>query len=86
MFLIESLPPGALWEITGHSGHDLEAALWSVAFGGHARAGFEDNIFYRPGERATSNAQLVERIVRIAREAEREIASPAEASVMLGLA
>jgi 3-keto-5-aminohexanoate cleavage enzyme len=85
MFLIESLPPGSLWEITGHSGHDLEAALWSVAFGGHARAGFEDNIYYRPGDRATSNAQLIERIVRLAREAEREIASPAEARVMLGL-
>ncbi len=85
MFLIESLPPGALWEVTGHGGHDLQAALWAFALGGHARAGFEDHIFYRPGERASSNAVLIDRIARIARDAERPIASPAEARSMLGI-
>lgn len=85
MFLADTLPPGAIWGATGHGGHDLEVALWSIALGGHARAGFEDNIYYRAGERATSNAQLIERIVRIAREAEREIASPTEARAMLNL-
>lgn len=85
VFLVDTLPAGAIWGATGHGGHDLEVALWSIALGGHARAGFEDNIYYRPGERATSNAQLVERIVRIGREAGREIASPAEARAMLAL-
>jgi len=85
MFLVESLPPGAIWEVTGHGGHDLQAVLWAIALGGHARAGYEDNIFYRPGERATSNAALIDRIVRIAREAGRKIASPAEACILLGL-
>ncbi|HEY64866.1 MAG TPA: 3-keto-5-aminohexanoate cleavage protein [Caldilineae bacterium] len=85
VFLIESVPSGSMWEVTGHGGHDLQAALWAIALGGHARAGFEDNIFYRPGERASSNAMLIERIVRIAREAERPIASPAEVRSMLGI-
>jgi 3-keto-5-aminohexanoate cleavage enzyme len=53
--------------------------------GGHARAGFEDNPFYRPGELAQSNAQLIERLVRLAREIGRSIATPAEAREMLGL-
>lgn len=86
MFLADSLPPGSIWEATGHSGHDLQAALWAVALGGHARAGYEDNIFYRPGERARSNATLIDRIVRIAREAEREIAAASEVRVALNLA
>ncbi|MDD4479360.1 MAG: 3-keto-5-aminohexanoate cleavage protein [Mesotoga sp.] len=53
--------------------------------GGHVRVGFEDNIYYRKGELATSNAQLVERIARIAREYGREIASPDEARAILGI-
>jgi 3-keto-5-aminohexanoate cleavage enzyme len=85
MFLIETVPEDALWVVTGHGGHDLQGALWAIALGGHPRAGYEDNIFYRPGERASSNAQLIERIVRIGREAGREIASPAEARQILNL-
>jgi uncharacterized protein (DUF849 family) len=50
------------------------------------RAGFEDNPFYRPVEAATSNAQLIERLTRIANELGRPIASPAEARRMLRLA
>ena len=86
MFLVDSLPPGSIWEATGHSGHDLQAAVWAIGMGGHARAGYEDNVFYRPGERAKSNAALIDRIVRIAREAEREIASPSDVRKALGLA
>jgi 3-keto-5-aminohexanoate cleavage enzyme len=84
-FLIESLPPGSLWGCAGHSGHDLQAAMWAIAFGGQARAGFEDNVFYQPGQRATSNAQLIERLARITGEAGRAIASPSVARKLLGL-
>ena len=51
----------------------------------HVRVGLEDNIYYRRGELAKSNAQLVERIVRIAKELDRPIATPAQAREMLGL-
>ena len=85
-FLIESLPPGSFWGCAGHGGHDMQAAMWAIALGGHARAGYEDNVFYTPGTRATSNAQLVERLARIAKEAGRPIATPAEARRLLGLA
>ena len=51
----------------------------AILLGGHVRVGMEDNPFLTPGEYATSNAQLVEKIVRIAKELGREIASPEEA-------
>jgi 3-keto-5-aminohexanoate cleavage enzyme len=47
--------------------------------------GFEDNIFFRKGELASSNAQLVQRMADIGRLAERPPATPDEARVMLGL-
>ena len=45
----------------------------------------EDNIYYGRGEKLVSNAQVVERTVRIAHELNREIATPAQARQMLGL-
>jgi 3-keto-5-aminohexanoate cleavage enzyme len=58
----------------------------AIAMGGHARTGLEDNLYYRRGELARSNTQLVARLTRIARECGREPATPAEARGMLGLA
>lgn len=84
-FLSESLPEGSLWAAVGHSGHDLQVAAMAMSMGGHVRAGFEDNPYYRPGQPATHNAQLIERLVRIANELDREIASPALARELLGL-
>jgi 3-keto-5-aminohexanoate cleavage enzyme len=48
--------------------------------------GFEDNIYLNPGVPAKSNAEMVEKAVRLARELGREIASPEEARKILGLA
>jgi 3-keto-5-aminohexanoate cleavage enzyme len=85
LFLTESIPVGSLWCAAGHSGHDLQTSVLAMNMGGHARAGFEDNPYYRPGEVAASNAQLIERLVRVACEIGREVASPAEARALLGL-
>ena len=86
LFLSESIPSGALWAAAGHGGHDLQISALAITLGGHGRAGFEDNPYYQPGELATGNAQLIERLVRIAREIGREPATPAEARQLLGLA
>ena len=56
-----------------------------LAMGLNVRVGMEDNVLYRRGEPLRENAQLVERTVRIARELNREPASPKEARHMLGL-
>ena len=53
--------------------------------GGHVRVGFEDDIFINKGILAESNAELVEKVVRIAGEPGRDIATPAEARNILGL-
>lgn len=86
LFLAESLPAGSMWGAAGHGGHDLPMSALAMCLGGHARAGFEDNPYYAPGQRATSNAQLIERLARLAHELGRLIATPAEARQMLCLA
>ena len=56
-----------------------------LAMGLNVRVGMEDNVLYRRGEPVESNAQLVERTVRIAQELDREPATPDEARQVLGL-
>ena len=60
-------------------------ATVGMILGGCVRVGMEDNIYYKKGELAKSNAQLVERIVRIARDLGKEPATPDEARQILGL-
>jgi 3-keto-5-aminohexanoate cleavage enzyme len=57
----------------------------AILMGGHVRVGFEDNIYLSRGVRAKSNAELVEKIVRLAKELDREIATPEEARRILHL-
>jgi 3-keto-5-aminohexanoate cleavage enzyme len=56
-----------------------------MIMGGHVRVGLEDNIYVSKGVPAKSNAELVEKVVRIAKELGREIASPDEARAILRL-
>ena len=53
-------------------------ATVALAMGGHVRVGMEDNLYYSKGVLAKSNAELVARIVRIAKELGRPIATPDE--------
>lgn len=58
----------------------------AILLGGHVRVGMEDNPYLDlHGTLAKSNAELVEKAVRIAREAGREVASPEEARKITGL-
>lgn len=85
MHLISLLPAGAHWGVAGVGRFQLPLAVHALTLGGHVRVGFEDNIFYRKGEVAISNAQLVERVARIANEIDRPVATPAQARVLLGI-
>jgi 3-keto-5-aminohexanoate cleavage enzyme len=82
---VDNLPEGALFNTLGFGPHQLPFATMGILFGGHVRVGLEDNVYYRKGELAESNAQLVERVVRVAEELGREIASPSQARDILGL-
>lgn len=83
LLLKELLPTGQSWSVSGIGRCQLPLAIQAMTLGGHVRVGFEDNIYYRKGELARSNAQFVERIVRMAREMDRKIATVDEARKML---
>jgi uncharacterized protein (DUF849 family) len=57
----------------------------SMLLGGGVRVGLEDNLWLEKGKMAKSNAELVEKMVRIARELGYEPASPDETRDMLNL-
>jgi 3-keto-5-aminohexanoate cleavage enzyme len=63
----------------------LPLLTFSIIKGGHVRLGGQDTPYYLDGVPAQSNAQLVERIVRISRELGREIATPDDTRRMLGM-
>ena len=64
---------------------EAPASVQSILLGGHARVGFEDNIYYGRGVLAKSNAELVSRIARIGSDFGREAATPEEARQLLGI-
>ena len=79
--------PGAQWQSTVIG----RAEIWPVhrrtsELGGHLRSGLEDTFYLPTGEKVQSNGPLIEQLARYAREAGREVATPAEARQMLGLA
>ncbi len=85
VYLVEGLPAGSTWTVAGIGRFELPLAAAAIVMGGHARVGLEDNIYYSRGVLARSNGQLVARVVRLARELGREVASPEEARGILGM-
>jgi 3-keto-5-aminohexanoate cleavage enzyme len=85
LYMIEQLPADASWTVAGIGSAQLSLGTMAILLGGHVRVGFEDNVYYRKGELAGSNAQLVARIARISQELNRPVATADEARVMLGL-
>ena len=82
---VENLPSDAEFNVLGFGPHQLPLTTMGVLLGGHVRVGLEDNVYYRKGEPAESNAQLVERTAGLARTLGREPATPQQAREMLGL-
>lgn len=69
---------------TGHCRNEIPMAAAAILMGGHVRVGLEDNLFMQDRSPA-SNQLLVEKVVAIARELGREIATPDEARTVLSL-
>lgn len=84
--LIRDLPQGSLFSTIGIGKFQWVMTTLSIMMGGHVRVGLEDNLYLARGRKLKSNAEAVERIVRLARELNREIATPTQARAMLGLA
>ncbi|MFW5981953.1 MAG: 3-keto-5-aminohexanoate cleavage protein [Halanaerobiaceae bacterium] len=83
LFLKELIPAEATWTTSGMGRYQLPIATATILLGGHVRVGLEDNIYYKKGELAESNAQLVARVVRLADELGRDIATPDQAREIL---
>ena len=56
-----------------------------MCMGGNIRTGLEDTLYYQKGEPVQNNAQLVKRMVRLAKEIGREPATVDEAREILHL-
>ncbi len=85
LHLVESIPANAHWVVTGIGRHEFPMAAMAIAMGGHARVGLEDNVYISKGVLAKSNAQLVEKVVRLVRDIGREPATPDEARAILSI-
>ena len=63
--------------------NQLPGTVYGMLKGAGLRTGMEDNIYYSYKRLAKSNAELVERCVRIIHELDMEVATPEEAREML---
>jgi uncharacterized protein (DUF849 family) len=84
--LVEYAPPQATWQVTAIG----RAEVWplhrrAAELGGHLRTGVEDTFYLPNGDKTSGNGPLVEAMVAMARDAGRDIASPAEARALLHL-
>ncbi len=85
--LLEELPEGADWQAIVIGRQEVWAVHRRAAeLGGNLRVGLEDTFYLPDGSRAAGNGQLVEALVKLAREVGREIAGPDEARRRLGIA
>ncbi len=82
-FLKKGLPPDATWSVSAIGRHQFPMLELSLAWGGHARVGFEDNIYLEKGLLAKSNAELVTKVVWLAQKHKRPVASIKEARSIL---
>ncbi len=82
---MQRLLPESEWCAAGIGPHQLTLNEWSVAAGGHARTGLEDNVRLDRDTLAPSNAALVERVVALCERYQRPVATAREARSILGL-
>lgn len=85
VFLRGSIPSDATYTIAGVGRFEFTLATAAIIDGGHVRVGLEDNVYISKGVLAKSNGELVEKVVRIAKEFGREIAAPQDARRILNL-
>jgi len=83
--MVDVIPEGSSWQVITISKQQVPSTVMAMCQGANIRTGMEDNVYYAKGEPVKSNAQLVERMVRIARELGREIATVDDAIEKLGV-
>ena len=83
--MVKSLPDNSVWSAAGLGLFQLPMNVVALVAGGGVRIGIEDNYYYDYARnKFTSNIELVHRLVSIAEQLERRVASPPEARQLLG--
>ena len=82
---VRQIPPDSTWEVIGISHDQWRMIAAALSLGGNIRVGLEDHLYVSPGQMAKSNADLVEKAVRMIRDVGREVASTVEARRLLSL-
>lgn len=82
---VQRLIPDAQWCGAGIGPNQIVLNEWSIAAGGHTRAGLEDNVRLDKDRLAPSNAALIQRCVDLCEKYERPVATPAQARAILEL-
>lgn len=85
LYMLETAPMPSVFSVLGTGYHQTQMMTMGILLGINVRTGMEDNVLYKRGELCKGNAQLVERVVRLAKELDREIATPKQARQMLGI-
>lgn len=84
-WMVNAIPAGSTWTATGIGRNAFTLAAAAIVMGGNVRVGFEDNLYLERGVLAKSNGELVAKVVRLAKELGREVATSAEAREILNL-
>jgi 3-keto-5-aminohexanoate cleavage enzyme len=85
IFLKDSIPQNATYSVAGMGRYEFSLAELAIMHGGHVRVGLEDNIYIEKGVLAKGNEELVQKVVSLAKKYDREIASPSETRIILGI-
>ena len=85
IYLTNHLPADANWNLSVMDPAQWQLMAQAIGMGGHVRVGWEDNPYLPDGSLASTNAELVEVVVKMAEALGREIAGPAEAREIVGV-
>ncbi len=84
-FFTGRIKEDSVWFLTRHHAKGALGFMDALELGGHVRVGYEDGPFLSNGDRAKSNAKLVDEIVRAAQEVGRKVVDPDRAREILGI-
>lgn len=83
--LVDELPSDSVFSVIGIGKFQWPMVTMGLVLGGNVRVGLEDNLYLKRGQKLEGNGEAVEKVVRIAKELNRDIATPAEARAILGI-
>lgn len=84
--MVRALPPQTTWAAAGIGQFQFLVNSMAITMGGHVRVGLEDNLFYDKEKKVpATNYGLIERLVKLAEAAGRQIATPAQTREIIGM-